>query len=75
MADKGKGKVIKIDAERCKGCLLCVDICPVKILKLSEKVNKKGHRYVVATEPVKCTGCSLCVTMCPDCSIEIREKE
>ena len=69
------GKNIKIDTERCKGCVLCINICPQKILKLTDKVNKKGHRYVVAEDAGKCTGCKLCVTMCPDCSIEIVDKK
>jgi len=55
--------------------MLCVNVCPKKVLKLTDKVNKKGHRYVVAEDAGKCTGCRLCVTMCPDCSIEVTEEE
>ncbi len=62
---------LKIDIERCKGCLLCIEVCPVKILKASEHVNKRGIQYVVLTDPEKCTGCTLCAMMCPDCAITI----
>lgn len=70
--DKKKNKVnLKIDKERCKGCMLCIDVCPQKILKISDDVNKRGTRYIIVTDPGKCTGCGLCVLMCPDCAIEI----
>jgi 2-oxoglutarate ferredoxin oxidoreductase subunit delta len=65
---------IKIDIEKCKGCMLCMEACPQKMLKVSDKVNKKGLRYIVIDDPGKCTGCGLCYMMCPDCSIEIVEE-
>ncbi|MEA3489637.1 MAG: ferredoxin family protein [Candidatus Omnitrophota bacterium] len=72
MADKTKKKVkMVIDKERCKGCLFCIEVCPQKILEVSEGINKRGVRYVVMRDPDKCTGCGLCVLMCPDCAIEI----
>ncbi|MFC1480451.1 ferredoxin family protein [Candidatus Omnitrophota bacterium] len=62
---------LKIDLERCKGCMLCVDVCPQKILQLAKEVNKRGSQYIVVRDGEKCTGCGLCVMMCPDCAIEI----
>ena len=38
---KIKGAVV-VDAERCKGCELCVVACPMKVLALSGEVNGKG---------------------------------
>jgi 2-oxoglutarate ferredoxin oxidoreductase subunit delta len=71
-----KSGKIKIDKERCKGCMLCVDVCPQHALELTEKVNKKGQRYVILKFPEKCNRCGLCAIMCPDCAIEITgEKE
>ncbi|MFQ5952300.1 MAG: ferredoxin family protein [Candidatus Omnitrophota bacterium] len=70
-----KKKKLKIDKERCKGCLLCVEICPYGALEHSEEVNKKGHRYVVLKYPEKCTQCTLCAIICPDCAIEINGEE
>jgi len=70
-----KKNTIKIDKERCKGCSLCIGICPQGVLGLSDEVNKKGHRYVVVKHPEKCTRCGLCFIMCPDCSIEIPGEE
>ena len=65
-------KKLKIHKERCKGCELCIGVCPKHILYISEEVNKKGTHFVVIKSPEKCTKCGLCVMMCPDCAIEIK---
>jgi len=62
---------IKFDIERCKGCALCVDACPRTNIRMSEKLNQKGHRYAQIIDEEKCTGCGLCYQMCPDLAIEI----
>ncbi len=67
---KIKGKVI-IDQERCKGCELCVVACPVKILALSEQVNKRGYHYSTVLNPDACTGCASCALVCPDSCITV----
>ena len=59
-------------AENCKGCGLCVDACPKKILMIDpQEINHKGHSPVKMTEEARCTGCGFCATMCPDCVIAI----
>jgi 2-oxoglutarate ferredoxin oxidoreductase subunit delta len=61
-----KGFVI-IDEDRCKGCGLCVSVCPHNVLRLSEnRFNAKGYRPVEAVNPEACIGCAMCATMCPD---------
>ena len=72
-ANSGRKITIKLNPERCKGCGLCVDVCPKGNLRLSEKINSKGHHYVELIEPDKCTGCGLCYQMCPDLVIEIEK--
>ena len=62
---------MKIDTERCKGCMFCVSICPRRALDVSKEVNSRGLQYVVLKDPDKCTGCGMCVMVCPDCVIEI----
>lgn len=66
-----KKRKFKIDKERCKGCLLCVETCPQKALVPADEVSNKGLCYVVLEHPEKCTGCGMCVLICPDCAIEI----
>ncbi len=58
--------------DNCKGCGLCVDACPKKVLILAQdKINKKGHHPVEAANPEKCIGCAFCAMMCPDCIIQV----
>ena len=68
---KNKKTKITIDAKRCKGCLLCVQVCPKKILEKGEKVNKRGIQCVIVKTPEDCIACGLCAVMCPDCAIEV----
>lgn len=67
---------VSVDAERCKGCELCVVSCPQKNLRLTESLNKKGYHPVVFNyhgEKGDCTGCGVCYWVCPDFAItEIR---
>lgn len=61
---------IKIDIEKCKGCHFCIEACPLKLIKVSNKLNKKGFDYVIMDSD-KCTGCGMCFQMCPDLAIEV----
>ncbi|MBN1823786.1 MAG: ferredoxin family protein [Endomicrobiales bacterium] len=63
-------KVI-INAEKCKGCALCIEVCPKKSLKISENFNKSGYRPAVFIEGGECTACGFCFQMCPDVCIEV----
>ncbi len=65
---KGLGSVV-INAERCKGCGFCVEFCPTKVLKLSERYNPKGYHPPELIDPEHCTGCNMCGLLCPDFAI------
>ena len=62
---------IEIDAERCKGCGLCVLYCQKGHIKQSKALNKKGAYPVEILEKGECSGCSFCAIMCPDLCITI----
>ena len=62
-----------IDKDRCKGCALCVSICPKKVLEISDRVNKKGYFPAYQARPEDCIVCAMCCTMCPDVAITITE--
>ena len=59
-----RGRVV-IFGTWCKGCGICVEFCPMKVLAL----NDDGHPLVVA--PEKCTACHWCDTHCPDFAITV----
>ncbi len=65
---------IIVDIERCKGCGMCVHVCPKKILVLDSKImNTKGYHPSVCIDMDKCTGCAFCAVMCPDICIEVEK--
>ena len=68
---KPKGRV-SFKQDLCKGCGLCVSVCPVNILALDRgKVNAKGYNPSHARRPEDCIGCMSCALMCPDTVITV----
>ena len=52
---------ITIDEKVCKGCGLCADACPKKVISLSEHhMNTAGYFVAEAVNPQNCIGCVLC---------------
>ena len=62
---------LEIDASRCKGCGLCVHVCPKQILRLADEVTEKGYHISTMTDIASCIACASCATMCPDACIQI----
>jgi 2-oxoglutarate ferredoxin oxidoreductase subunit delta len=61
------GGPLDIERDRCKGCELCVSVCPKHVLELDPAlVNALGHHPVRLTDAGACTSCALCVRVCPD---------
>lgn len=68
--------VFEVREEFCKGCGLCVSVCPKKILELStDKTNSKGYTPMRIVDVEKCIGCLSCAKMCPDVVIRIEKKD
>ena len=62
-----------IDKECCKGCGLCVESCPKKIIKISQQqINKQGYYPAEIIDIEACNGCTMCAVMCPDICITIK---
>jgi ferredoxin len=47
---------VKIDNEKCTGCGVCIDSCPVSALELKDGIA------VVSDD---CTECGICISECP----------
>lgn len=65
---------ITINKEKCKGCLLCVGVCPKGSLAPLKELNKKGFLPVGFKSEAACAGCKFCALICPDCCIEITKE-
>lgn len=63
-----RGTVV-LDAERCKGCELCIPACPPGVLRMSTVRNSAGYLLPELLEG--CTGCSACLMVCPDFCFDV----
>ena len=67
--------MVYMERERCKGCGLCVSVCPRHLLVLdATQLNGKGYHPVAVTDMMSCIACANCAKICPDSVISI-EKE
>jgi len=62
--DKSSGRV-EIEAELCKGCMLCIEACPPGVLVISKDLNNMGYHPAEYTGE-RCTGCGICFYICPE---------
>jgi len=66
---------LDIAEERCKGCALCVGVCPKHCLALDEAVvNVLGYHPVRLTDASSCTSCAICARICPDTAFTVYAK-
>ena len=57
--------LLRVNGEECKGCGLCVESCPPKVIALSEQMNRFGYRTATYAG-AGCTGCGICFIACPE---------
>jgi len=70
-----KGRVV-FGTDRCKGCGLCVSVCPVKILSLDDQsINAQGYHPAICIDQARCIACANCALMCPDVVISVFRTE
>ena len=79
----GKGKALEVgEAQRlpasdpvviftkwCKGCGVCVEFCPTKVLAMG-----KDERPMVV-DAARCTSCGMCEIRCPDFAITVTHRK
>ncbi len=72
---KIKGSIV-VDIEKCKGCAVCVSVCPVNVIALSHLVNAKGYNFAELNDTEKgCIGCATCGMICPDSCITVYKEK
>ena len=64
---------VTFNEEKCKGCELCVSVCPKKIIALAERINSSGYRPAEVKEMDKCIGSAFFATICPDVVIKVEK--
>lgn len=63
---------VTFDEDKCKGCSLCVDVCPRHIVALdSARINSRGYNPAYVTDMAACIACGFCAMMCPDVVIRV----
>lgn len=68
-------RMIQINKDACKGCGICIAMCPVKILEFSNDLNKVGVHYPKVIDETKCTQCENCMIYCPDFAMVVIKNE
>ncbi len=66
---ESEGAISVVDEEKCKGCGICVEVCPFKAIELQpeemilEKVMFPTRKAYI--NPITCKGCGSCAVACP----------
>jgi 2-oxoglutarate ferredoxin oxidoreductase subunit delta len=66
---------VMISHDFCKGCGICVELCPAKALRGSRNPTRRGFYPPEKVEGTECKGCKLCEMTCPDLAIWVVEDE
>jgi 2-oxoglutarate ferredoxin oxidoreductase subunit delta len=57
--------------ERCKGCGICINLCPQEVLQISSQTNVKGYHLpeIAPGKEHACVHCEFCSVVCPEFAI------
>ena len=60
--------------ERCKGCDICVSVCPAGVLSMRLDANKILGKIAEVSFEGSCIGCRECELHCPDFAVFVAQK-
>jgi 2-oxoglutarate ferredoxin oxidoreductase subunit delta len=66
-----KAQKIVIDNKMCKGCHICISVCPHAVLEKSDKVDDRGFFLPIVVNLDACKVCRICEMECPDFAIAV----
>ena len=59
---------VSVNMGWCKGCQLCIGVCPKAVLVMSDRVK------ATVVKEDDCIGCMQCENICPDLAITVSER-
>ncbi|MDO9508101.1 MAG: 4Fe-4S binding protein [Thermovirgaceae bacterium] len=59
---------VVVNSHWCKGCGLCMAVCPKKVFDFDENLKSTPTRVQ------DCIGCKQCENICPDLAITVEER-
>jgi 2-oxoglutarate ferredoxin oxidoreductase subunit delta len=59
------GPAVVIHRDLCKGCGLCIEVCPPGVLQQDTELNHLGFHPAMYTGHW-CTACGICFYACPE---------
>lgn len=62
---------MEVDVDKCKGCYLCIQVCPKKCIEKSDKFSKTGYFPAKDSKEGCCIACLACAHICPDLAIRV----
>ncbi len=68
-------KEILIDDRYCKGCHLCIAVCPRQVMARGEKRSRAGYAMPQVTRLEECISCMLCEMTCPDMALTVVQEK
>lgn len=66
---------IQVNKDWCKGCHICVEVCPQHVLEVDQEGFLRGFHPVRVARPEDCTLCRQCELLCPDLAISVEDVE
>ncbi|MBD6955836.1 MAG: 4Fe-4S dicluster domain-containing protein [Thermoplasmata archaeon] len=71
-----------INTDYCKGCNLCVEVCPKRVFETGRNITHRGYYAAVVSFKEQCTNfkipnggkplCEICWLTCPEHAIEFK---
>ncbi|RPH93564.1 4Fe-4S dicluster domain-containing protein [candidate division KSB1 bacterium] len=66
---------VEINETWCKGCRICVDLCPNNVLVMVEVPDRWEGSIARVADIEACNGCGICEVECPDFAISVYAPE